>query len=278
MIFLLGLAVLWLPIAAPIALLIPNSNTVTIGTMALLFVEFLVFVRLWGQWVHQDARILRRYGLKATQQNGFDLLLGLGLGLISLFLVFLIQGWFGWTQWQSFSSATLLRVGLEGALTGLGTGFAEGLVFRGWILDELERDYSDRTSLWVNSLIFAGLHFLKPLAEIVRTFPQFPGLVLLGLALVWAKRSPRRSVPSSSSPPLNSTHLPRHRGDLGLSIGLHAGLVWGYYIIHVGSLATYTNRVAEGITGIDGNPLAGGVGLLTLAGLAGLMRWRSQVN
>lgn len=261
--FLLVLLLLWLPIAVPIALSLPDANAVTIATMTVLFVEFLAWIQLWGRKVHRDARILSTYGLVRSQQNTLELLLGIAFGLISLFLMFGVQGGMGWIEWQPVKLA-LLQVTLEGVLTGFGTGLAEELVFRGWLLDELERDYNPGISLWGNSLIFACLHFIKPIPEIIRTFPQFPGLVLLGLALVWAKRSTR--------------HPSCPNGRLGLPIGLHSGLVWGYYVIHVGNLISYRDRVPDWLTGIDQNPLAGAVGLIVLTALAGLMRWRSQVN
>lgn len=261
---LLMLLVLWLPIALPIALFGPDPNTVTIATMTVLFLEFLALIRYWGRWVHGDRYIFRTYGLVRSRQNGLELLVGLALGLACLGLMFGVQARLGWTEWQSTAPLPLLKVILEGALTGLGTGLAEELVFRGWILDELERDYPPRVSLWSSTLLFACLHFIKPIGEIFRTFPQFPGLVILGLALVWAKRSTR----DSSHP----------RGRLGLSIGLHAGLVWGYYIIHVGGLVAYTEQIPEWMTGIDKNPLAGVVGLVFLTLIAMIMQRRSQDN
>ena len=262
--FLLMLLVLWLPFAVPIALLVSDPNRVTIATMAVLFVEFLIGVQVWGCQVHGDAQIFRTYGLVRSPQAGLELLLGLVMGLISLFLLFAVQGWLGWITWQPVAGQLLFQVTLAGGLSGLGTGLAEELVFRGWMLDELERDYPASVALWTNSLIFACLHFIKPLPEVIRTFPQFPGLVLLGLSLVWAKRSTRqRAYPN---------------GCLGLSIGLHAGLVWGYYLIHVSGLITPTNQVPDWLTGIDQNPLAGGIGLMFLAAIAGLMRWRSMLS
>ena len=135
---------------------------------------------------------------------------------------------------------------MEGLLTACGVSLAEELFFRGWLLTELEKDYSPAVSLWLNAVIFAILHFLKPAAEMLRTLPQFPGLLLLGLILVWAKRS--------------------HRNCLGICLGLHAGLIWSYYAVNVGELVQYTQRVPLWITGVDGNPLAGilGIGLLVI--------------
>lgn len=226
----------------------------------------MLFIPLWGKWLYRDKRVLYTYGLTFTRQTGLELLQGLTIGLLSLLLLFVVQGGLGWLTWQMPASA-LPQVVLEGLLIGLGTGFAEELVFRGWILDELQRDYSDTVSLWADSSLFAVLHFIKPLPEAIRTFPQFPGLVLLGLALVWAKRSTRRQMRVTGV---------QHQGRLGLPIGLHAGLVWGYYIINVGHLARYSGQVPEWFTGIDQNPLAGLVGLVFLVLLAAYMRWRSH--
>jgi membrane protease YdiL (CAAX protease family) len=245
--FVLTLLVIWLPLAAPIALLIRDENLVTILTMGLLFGEFLILLQVWGRKVYKNPHLIKSYGLVGTRQNGWDLLTGLGMGLLFTFSLFIVEGIFGWL---TFGPPTdqFVRIVLEGLLSALGIGLAEELVFRGWLLDELQRDYSRRTVLWAGAITFAVLHFLKPLGEIIRTLPGFPGLVLLGLILIWAKRS--------------------RFGRLGLPIGLHAGLVWGYYIINVGQLVQYSEQVSPWITGVDGNPIAGVMGLLFLGVLA----------
>lgn len=214
--------------------------------MGWLFVAFLLLLRFWGRLVYQQTNLLKSYGLSASRRNALELLKGLDIGLLLTLTLFFLEGQFGWLVWQS--SNQLPRVVLEGLISALAVGFAEELVFRGWLLDELERDYSLKISLWVSSWLYASLHFIKPWSEIIRTFPQFPALVLLGLTFVWAKRG--------------------SKGRLGLSIGLHAGLVWGYYIINVGQLVKYSDRVPPWITGIDGNPLAGLMGLMFLLAIA----------
>jgi uncharacterized protein len=264
--FIMALLVIWLPIAAPIALSIPDANTVTLLTMPLLFVEFLVLIRLWGKWVHDDPRILKGYGLINSRQNGRECVAGLGLGFFSLMVLFWVQGGLGWLDWK-MPTQPLVALVMVGLLVGLGTGFAEELVFRGWILDELQRDYSPPVVLWGSSLIFAVLHFIKPIAEVIRTSPQFFGLVLLGMALVWAKQSTHSLQWSASS-------LRHHQGRLGLPIGLHGGLVWGYYVINVGNMVAYSGRVPQWVTGLNNNPLAGCMGLVFLGAIALYMRQR----
>lgn len=252
--FLLALLLLWLPVAVPIYLLLNRDpNLVTILTMGLLFGEFLWLLPWWGKQVYGRSHLLKRYGLQRSRKNGFNLLQGLSIGVLFTFSLFALEGLLGWVQFQTPQPA-LPRIILEGFLSALGIGFAEELVFRGWVLDELQRDYSPKLSLWVDAIIFATLHFLKPLSEVIRTLPTFPALVLLGLTLVWAKRS--------------------CQGRLGLSIGLHGGLVWGYYILNVGQLLQYSDKISPWITGVDHNPIAGFMGLLFLGILAFWMRMR----
>ncbi len=251
--FLLTLALLWLPFALPLYLVLRDDpNATTIAVMGALFLGFLGLLRVWGRRVYRRSRPYAAYGLTASPANGCEALVGLAWGIALPFALFAVLSALGWLRWQS-PEVNLVRIAAEGSLTGLGVGFAEELVFRGWLLDELEQDYRPATALWTNALLFAVLHFIKPLPEIWRTLPQFPGLVLLALSLIWGKRA---------------------RGDrLGLPIGLHAGLIWGYYIINVGGLVVSTQRVSPWLTGVDGNPLAGGCGLLFLAALAwGLYR------
>ncbi|NJO93439.1 MAG: LPXTG cell wall anchor domain-containing protein, partial [Hydrococcus sp. RM1_1_31] len=62
---------------------------------------------------------------------------------------------------------------------------------------------------------------------------------------------------------------------LGICIGIHGGLVWGYYILNVGRLLDYTGKVSPWITGVDNNPIAGMMGLVFLGILAVWMRKRA---
>ncbi len=220
--------------------LVHDANTASIVTLILLYAEFIVLVRLWGRYVYGQPDLLKRYGLVRTRRNGIHLLTGLAIGLTSLFLMFAVQSVFGWVFWLP-PQPSLPHIILEGSLTGLGIGFAEELLFRGWLLDELQRDYSSKKAMWICAIVFALLH--AP-----RSILQVPALILLGLALVLAKRA--------------------SRGRLGLSIGLHGGLVWGYYIINVGHLIKDSKQVPDWFTGIGGNPLASLTGMVALGAIA----------
>jgi uncharacterized protein len=248
--FVFTLLLLWLPFAVPIYLLVSDSNLVSILTMVILYADFIVLLKIWGNKVYQQPQILKHYGLEFTRKNAIDLLSGLAIGLISILIIFGLQGYLGWLVWQQ-PQVFLLRIIIEGLIVSLGIGFAEELLFRGWLLDELQRDYSFNATLWINAVVFAALHFVKPLDVIVRILPQFPTLVLLALALIWGKQW--------------------RRGRLGLPIGLHGGLVWGYYILNVGNLFEYSGQVPDWITGVDQNPLQGVMGLAFMGVLAALM-------
>ena len=246
LLFLGSLAWLWWPLGLPIVLLVPDPDWQSILALGWLYGLFVAIARRWGRRVWGKPQILQHYGLVWTGQALRELALGWLLGSLLVFLLFGIQGVLGWAQWQ-VPGAGLGRIVLEGLAVALGIGFAEELFFRGWFLDELERDYGGMGGLGLSSLVFAIVHFLKPWSEILRTFPQFPGLFLLGCVLVLGKRS--------------------CQGRMGLNVGIHGGLVWAYYLVVVGNLSQSLAVVPQWITGIDNNPLAGVMGLLGLGNL-----------
>ena len=249
--FILCLLLPWLPFIAAVYITVKDENTRTILTMGILAVEFLILLPWWSKYIHQQPQAFRHYGLEFSRKNGVELLRGVAIGLISILTLFGLQRILGWLVWQQ-PSFSMLQLVLEGLICGLGVAIAEELFFRGFIYDELQRDYNSKVVVWAVAIIFAVLHFIKPLPEIIRTSPQFLGLVLLGLTCVWAKRS--------------------CRGRLGLPIGIHGGLVWGNYILEVGKLIKYSGTVPQWVTGVNNNPLAGVMGLLSLILLALWMR------
>lgn len=246
--FLICLVLIWLPLAAPIYLLFnQDPNLVTILVMGLLFVEFLFLLQFWGKYVDREANLLGKCGLVWTRKNGIELVNGLAIGFCFCGSLFILEAILGWVEFTT-PSVFLVRVVAEGLLSALGIGFAEELFFRGWMLGELQRDYKRETTAWINASIFAIAHFIKPKDEVLRTLITFPALFILGLTLVWAKW--------------------KYGDRLGISIGIHSGLVWGYYILNVGQLFQYTDKVPVWVTGIDGNPIAGVLGLSFLSVLA----------
>lgn len=249
--FLLVLALLWAPLAIPLSLLVTDPDWQSIVTLLVLYCLFIWLVRRWAIVAHGEAQPLARYGL-VRSQNLPHWAIGFTVGAAMVFAMFGLEILLGWANWLG-PDISFPRTLLDGLLVGLGIGFAEELLFRGWMLDELERDYRWGQALGGNAVVFALLHFLKPLAEVLRTWPQFFGLVLLGLIMGLAKRATQ--------------------GRLGLAMGLHGGLVGGYYWLNVGELVGFNQQVPDWVTGVDRNPLAGLVGLVFLTGMAGVL-WR----
>ncbi len=243
--FLLVLLCLWLPIAAPVYLI--WGDYFGTALIVLVYLEFIALIGFWGRYVEKQPQPYAYYGLVNSWRNTQELLIGLAIGIFSLAVLMGLQYALGW---QTLHSEVNWQAAiLPGTLTGLGVGFAEELLFRGWMLTELQRDYGANRAHWYSSLVYAFLHFnfIKPLALLLATAPQFPGLVLLGLNMAAARRV--------------------GKGRLGLAIAIHGGMVSAYYILSTTKLLQPSGVVPEVITGIGGNPLAGILGL----GILGLL-------
>ncbi len=258
----LGLvAMVWAPAALPLYWLsaqgrLPGGD---LFPTALLYVVFLVVLPRWLRRVHRVAKPWRQVGFVGLK----PLLQGMGLGgitgLLSLALLVLVQLGLGWARLRPDLGWELVGIGLAGAITALAVGWSEEILFRGWLLWELEQGGSLSGALTISSLIFALAHFIKPLDVLLAMLPQFLGLLLLGIVLVCARRIPLDSAATTG---------------LGHPVGLHSGLVWGYYLVNVGHLITPTGAVPAWVTGLDDNPLAGLLGLALLSLLGGIFyRW-----
>jgi uncharacterized protein len=252
--FLLILVLCWAPIAVPIALLIPDPNLQSLLSLPVVYLEFFILLQIWNPKVHHESHPFRRYGFRSPKLNLLNLLSGLFIGWGAVLLLFVFLGEMNWAQWF-VPGSSFPKVVAEALLISLAFGVAEELLFRGWLLDELSRDYSKTTAAMSGSLVFALAHFLKPWDAIVASWLTFPALLILGLTLVWGKRATS--------------------GRLGWSIGYHAGLVGGYYMLNVGNLVKPIASVPTWLTGMNGNPLASLPGVVILGAIAfGVRRLR----
>lgn len=255
-VFFASLSILWVPWASIIyGFGYWSGQSELASTIALisLYVCFVAHAWFWGRWGHAWPKPFRSYGFVFGWRFVYDIVFALvfGLGLIAT-----LFGAEVLLAWASLHPKPLMAIVLEGFVVGLGVGFAEELLFRGWLLTELQISLSRPYAIFWSSVIFAIAHFIKPPSEILRTSPQFLGLLLLGLILGSVRyfSITRRSFTS-----------------LGLPIGLHAGLLWGYYIVDVGDLVRPSGHVSEWVTGIHGNPLSGALGVAILGCLTMLV-------
>ncbi|MFM2174887.1 MAG: hypothetical protein RLZZ54_2814 [Cyanobacteriota bacterium] len=157
-------------------------------------------------------------------------------GLLALVIAALIL--VGGLSWTPRLTAGLL---LNAAALGLGVGFAEELLFRGWLLGELNLLIGKQRALWLQAALFSLVHTRFNLPPL-QLLGLLIGLLLLGLALGLQRRA--------------------DGGLLWGAIGLHGGLVAGWFLLHQG-LATISPSAPAWLMGPD-NPIGGLVGWLGL--------------
>ncbi|WP_390821633.1 CPBP family intramembrane glutamic endopeptidase [Anabaena azotica] len=236
----------WLPIAAislkllnwqPIKPLQPEQKLPLMVSLYLL-----APLVLWGIiWLTNSS--FANYGLVSNIAFLRSLLLGFGLGVLSIAILFTCQVSLGWCYFKELNIQQLASISIPILLIALLVGGIEELVFRGFLLTELARDYPIWTAAIICSLIFAVLHLVWEQRE---TLPQIPGLWLLGMMLVLARMS--------------------DRGNLGIAWGLHSALVWAIATIDTAQLVTYTGKASEWWTGKNQKPLAGVAGIICVLG------------
>ena len=133
-------------------------------------------------------------------------------------------------------------------------GFAEELLFRGWLWGELELLTGRQRAIGIQAAVFALVHpwYQLPGFEAIGLLV---GLVLLGLALALQRRA--------------------DHGALWGSVGLHGGLVGGWFALQAGLISVPEAGPAWllGPGGASPNPIGG---LLGWAGLAGLILVRRR--
>lgn len=257
---LLGVTLISAPLSVPLYLWeysATNGQTVIWAPLSL-FGLFILCLPRWMQQVHRCRQPWQTLGCGSGSTWWRSWSIAFLAGVLGVTLLYGLQLALGWGAWAR-SADISRRFFLEGLLVGFGVGLAEELIFRGWLLYELEKNYSAMTALWANAVIFAIAHFLRPLDVVFATWPQFVGLVLLGMALVWARHIPLKRYGRKKTVTA-----------LGPAAGLHGGLVFAYYQVDANDLIISTQQVSEWVTGIGGNPLAGLLGIGFLGMISGI--------
>jgi membrane protease YdiL (CAAX protease family) len=193
-VFLAVVVALWAPLALPLyglagRGLLPGGDLVP---TALLYLLFLLVLPRWERRVRGEGQPWARVGIVGVATLGRGIAIGFGLGALSLTVLAIAQVVLGWAAVNPAGARglALLQVGLVGAAAATAVGWSEELLFRGWLLRELEQGWSPRRALGVTSLIFAIAHFIKPLAVMVAMLPQLAGLMLLGWCWAGPAASP----------------------------------------------------------------------------------------
>ena len=232
-------------LASPLIFIgIEKENISLIGTI----ITFLIFVISLPKWFEVRWKlnnVWKLVGIRKTNRNkkqSFYFLKGL-LGAISLLSTIVIpiilfkDGiWLGEISIEILTNSLLLMFGV---------GFAEELIFRGWLLEELKNQFGLKKALIFQSSIFSIVHigFDLPLWQMISILT---GLFLLGIFLAFVRL--------------------KNDNSLWGCIGLHGGIVGGWFLVNNGlfEISTDVPIWLVGPGNINTNPLGGfwGISLL----------------
>ena len=251
MFFFLTWAGCWLPVAVMCAIAIawrPHKPLTTEQKLPLLASLYLIVPFVIERFRGVVGASFSDYGFAWNLGILRSLGLGFGLGVLSLMVCFGIQTSLGWVTWHSKNWRRLVSVLLPTLLLAFWIGGTEELVFRGFLITQLQQDYAAGVAAVISSLIFALLHLIWERRE---TIPQLPGLWLMGVVLVLARWI--------------------DGGSLGLAWGLHTGWVWAIASLDSLQIITYPGIGSEWVTGKNGKPLAGAAGIFCLLATGGIL-------
>jgi len=243
---------LWLPLVLPLARILawqPQQPLTPQQKIALVVSLYAVVWPLLGATTRLPGASWSAYGLAGDRAFFAGGLVGWGLALLSLAIVFGAESAAGWVTWRAAQGRRLLALALPIFLLALGISWTEEAIFRGVLLAWFAADLGWLAALLITSAIFALSHLLWEQQD---TLPQLPGLLLMGAVLVGARAAAG--------------------GSLGVAWGLHAGWIWGLTCLDSAKLMAYSDRAAPWLTGLGGKPLASLAGLLCLL-LAAAALW-----
>ena len=243
----------WLA-ALPLTLLgLPTDQLSLTGTV-LSFVLFLLVMPRWATLRWSEAQPWRRLGLIARKPRArIDHVISLGIGLLmSTALIGLIVSLLVFTGNGSWRGNLEVQAILNCLLLALGVGFAEELIFRAWLWEELTKILGSRGGLLTQAALFSLVHTRFNLG-FGPMLGLLTGLFLLGLILALLRL--------------------RDQGSLWGCIGLHGGLVGGWFLAHQNLLSIAPNAPIwlVGPGGPNANPLGGLVAILSLTAIGSLL-------
>ena len=228
-------------LATPLLLIGLDKENLSLTGTIFTFLIFLISLPKWFEI---------RWGLKNTWTslgiNKFDrnrnfifyFMKGflLSIILISLILIPIIG-----TQWGSWLGKISPEIIVNAIFLIIGVGFAEELIFRGWLLEELKNQFGLKKAIIAQASIFSIVHigFDIPFWQMTSILS---GLFLLGILLSLIRLKDKNS--------------------LWGCIGLHGGLVGLWFVTNNG-LLDISKDYPKWIFG-PGNPLGGILGIFIM--------------
>ena len=233
-------------LATPIFLLgVDKENISLIGTIF----TFLIFIFSLPKWFKLRWGVINTWKLLGINKidkniNLFIFFLRgflLSITLISLILIPIIG-----TKWGYWIGTISKYTFINAIYLILGVGFAEELIFRGWLLEELKKQFGLKKAIIGQAFIFSIVHIGFDL-PFLHMLSILSGLFLLGILLSFIRLKDKNS--------------------LWGCIGLHGGLVGLWFITNNGLLEISKNspKWLVGPGTINTNPLGGIFGISLMA-------------
>ncbi len=206
---------------------------------------FLMFVFSLPKWFQTRWNLKNTWTLLGINQidNNKKLILYFLRGFtISSILVSLILITIICTKWGYWIGKIYPDIFLNGIILMVGVGFAEELIFRGWLLEELNNQFGLKNAIIAQALVFSIVHisFDLPFLQMISILT---GLFLLGILLALIRLKDSYS--------------------LWGCIGLHGGLVGLWFLTNNG-LLKISEDAPKWLVGpgtINTNPLGGIFGI-----------------
>ena len=197
---------------------ISSNNLSIIGTI-ITFILFLISLPSWGRIRWKTNHLWSSIGLDFKNKlRGMKLFFS---GFIfSFFLLFLFCTFIFLCGWVDGFNYVKLSTILNAVLLIISVIFAEEIIFRGWLLEEMVLLFGLRKGIIFQAVIFSLAHYRSDIG-FLSLIPFLIGLFLFGLVLTL-----RRTI---------------DKGSLFGCIGLHGGLVAIWYLFDSGMIIFSVN-------------------------------------
>jgi len=230
-------------LATPILLFGFNKESLSLIGTVFTFLIFFFSLPKWFQLRWSLKNTWKLLGINIIYRNlVFYFLKGF---LISIILISLILVPIVTTQYGYWTGEISLDIVINAIFLIIGVGFSEELIFRGWLQEELKKQFGLKKAILGQASIFSIVHigFDLPLLQMIGILT---GLFLLGILLSLIRLKDKNS--------------------LWGCIGLHGGLVGLWFITNNGLLEISKDSPAwmVGPGTINTNPLGGIFGILLM--------------
>ena len=225
---------------------------------------FLIFVFSLPKWFQTRWNLKNTWkllGIKKIDNNRKLILYFLRGFAISSVLVSLIFITIIGTKCGYWIGKIYPDIFFNGILLLIGVGFAEELIFRGWLLEELKNQFGLKNAIIAQALVFSAVHigFDLPFWQMISILT---GLFLLGILLALIRLKDRSS--------------------LWGCIGLHGGLVGLWFLTNNG-LLEISEDAPKWLVGpgtLNTNPLGGiyGISLMIVFCLIYLQSLKKEIS